>query len=147
MDRVIHSSLRTSLHSQAAARRPRRERRKVAQNWPPLSVLYPPWPPAELDTTWLSFSDIQSGLDFFLDHGFVLANPTAQENQTFFRQVRCDQGDPCSGIILVSPLGLRYPIAYCTGANHKSALVLWDVSGGTVPGGSYDLGFGSGNVP
>ncbi len=118
----------------------------MATNWPPTPGTYPNWPPAELNISWLSFSDIQTGITVLQALGFTRDNPTSQENQTFFRNVRCDHGDPCSGIIIVSPTGIRYPFAYCTGANHKSALVLWDVSGGTIPGGSYDLGWGSGVI-
>jgi len=116
----------------------------MATNWPPAPGTYPSWPPTELGISWLSFADIQMGIAYLQAEGFTRANPTAQENNAFFRQVRCDHGDPCQGIMIVSPLGIRYPFAYCTGADHKSALVLWDVSDGTVPGGSYDLGWGSG---
>jgi len=118
----------------------------MATNWPPPAGSYPTWPPAELETTWLSFSDIQTGIAILQSEGFTRANPTAAENNLYFKQVRCDHGDPCQGIMIVSPGGLRYPFAYCAGANHKAALVLWDVSGGTLPGGSYDLGWGSGVV-
>ena len=118
----------------------------MATNWPPTPGTYPAWPPVELGTGWLSFADIQTGIAVLQELGFTRSNPTAQENQTYFKNVRCDEGHPCSGIIVVSPGGLRYPIAYCTGATHKSALVLWDVSGGTVPGGSYDLGWNSGAI-
>lgn len=117
----------------------------MATNWPP-SASYPAWPPAELGITWLSFSDIQTGIVVLTGLGFTRANPTSQENQNFFKNVRCDEGHPCSGIMIVSPGGIRYPFAYCTGATHKSALVLWDVSGGKVPGGAYDLGWNSGAI-
>jgi len=110
----------------------------MATNWPP-SASYPAWPPAELGVSWLSFSDIQTGITVLQSLGFTRANPTAQENQAFFKGVRCDHGDPCSGVMIVSPQGLRYPFAYCNGANHKSALVLWEVGPGC-----YDLGWGSG---
>lgn len=117
----------------------------MAQNWPPQAGTYPAWPPAELGVSRLEFSSLQAAIAFFQNEGWTKANPTVQENQVFFRQVRCDHGDPCSGIMIVSPTtGRRYPFAYCTGADHKSALVLWDVSGGSVPGGAYDLGWGSG---
>lgn len=114
----------------------------MATNWPPAS--YPAWPPAELGVSRLEFSDIQTGVAALRELGFTRANPTSTENNLYFKGVRCDHGDPSSGIMLVSPGGTRYPFAYCTGANHKSALVLWDVSHGSVAGGSYDLGWGSG---
>lgn len=118
----------------------------MATDWPPASGTYPSWPPQEIPCGGrLEFSDIQTGIAFLQRLGFTRANPTAQEKQKYFpNSLRCDHGDPCSGIILVSPGGLRYPFAYCTGATHKSALVLWDVSHGEVPGGCYDLGWGSG---
>jgi hypothetical protein len=116
----------------------------MATNWPPIS--FPAWPPAELNTTRLEFSNVKTGIDLLLEHGFTRANPTAQENNDYFKNVRCDEGHPCQGIMIVSPGGVRYPFAYCTGATHKSALVLWDVSHGTVPGGAYDLGWNSGDI-
>ncbi len=119
----------------------------MATNWPPAAGSYPTWPPAELQTTWLSFSDVQTGIAVLQQAGFMRANPTSTENNTFFKNVRCDEGHPCQGIMIVSPGGARYPFAYCTGATHKSALVLWDVSGGEVPGGCYDLGWNSGAMP
>lgn len=115
----------------------------MAQNWPPVS--FPQWPPPGFGSG-LEFASVQAGIDFLQTEGFTRANPTAQENNQYFRQVRCDHGDPCSGIMIVSPAGIRYPFAYCTGANHKSALVLWDVSHGGVAGGAYDLGWGSGVI-
>ncbi len=117
----------------------------MATNWPPTPGTYPAWPPAELGVSRLEFSDIQTGIRFLQAAGFTRENPTSAENNLYFKQVRCDHGDVASGIMIVSPLGVRYPFAYCVG-NHKAALVLWDVSGGTVPGGSYDLGWGSGEI-
>lgn len=116
----------------------------MATNWPPVS--HPTWPPVEIHANWLSFSDIQTGIDYLQREGFTRANPTAQENQDYFRQVRCDEGHPCSGIMIVSPLGVRYPIAYCTGATHKSALVLWVVGLDAAGQPCYDLGWGSGVI-
>jgi hypothetical protein len=113
----------------------------MATNWPPAPGTYPSWPPAELGISWLSFSDIQAGITYLLQAGFTKANPTSAENNAFFKNVRCDHGDPTQGIMIVSPGGLRYPFAYCTGANHRSALVLWEVGNG-----SYDLGWGSGVI-
>lgn len=118
----------------------------MATSWPPAAGSYPAWPPVEIPCGGrLEFADIQSGVNLLLRLGFTKANPSAQERQLYFpNNLRCDHGDPCNGLMLVSPQGLRYPFAYCTGANHKAALVLWDVSHGEVPGGSYDLGWGSG---
>jgi len=113
----------------------------MSTNWPPTES-YPTWPPIELQTNWLSFSSIQVGISFLTNEGFTRDNPTAQENNAYFKQVRCDENHPCQGIMIVSPLGVRYPFAYCTGATHKSALVLWEVGG--VGSGMYDLGWNSG---
>lgn len=118
----------------------------MSTNWPPELGTYPTWPPAELDTDWLSFSDIQIGITYLQRAGFTKANPTAQENQAFFQGVRCDENHPCQGIMIVSPLGVRYPFAYCTGATHKSALVLWIVGYDDQNNPCYDLGWGSGEV-
>ncbi len=117
----------------------------MATNWPPTPT-YPAWPPAEIGTTWLSFSDIQAGIAFLQEVGFTRENPTAQENNTFFKGVRCDESHPTQGIMLVSPGGLRYPFAYCTGATHKSALVLWVVGLDRMGQPCYDLGWNSGVV-
>lgn len=117
----------------------------MATNWPP-TASYPNWPPAELHTSWLSFSSIQVGVAALSEMGFTWANPTSQENQTYFSQVRCDEGHPCAGIMIISPMGVRYPFAYCTGAIHKSALVLWVVGYDEQGNPSYDLGWDSGAV-
>ncbi len=116
----------------------------MATNWPPTGA--PAWPPAELNTAWLSFSDIQTGIAFLQAEAFARANPTASENQTYFRNVRCDEGHPCSGVMIVSPLGVRYPFAYCTGATHKSALVPWVVGITGTGEAVYDLGWNSGDI-
>jgi len=119
----------------------------LAVNWPPTPGSYPSWPPSEIESNWLSFSDVQTGIGFLQGLGFTRANPTAQENQAYFRQVRCDEGHPCSGIMFVSPDGLRrYPFAYCTGATHKSALVLWVVGYTSTGDPCYDLGWNSGAI-
>jgi hypothetical protein len=120
----------------------------MATNWPPAPGTYPAWPPIELHLTWLSYSDIQTAIDDLLRRGFTRDNPTSTENNTYFKSVRCDEGHPCSGIMIVSPDGLRrYPFAYCTGATHKSALVLWVVGISHVDGSNcYDLGWGSGVI-
>lgn len=118
----------------------------MATNWPPPSGSYPAWPPAELNTSWLSFSDIQTGIQVLQEKGFTRSNPTATENNNFFKNVRCDEGHPCSGIMIVSPGGLRYPFAYCTGATHKSALVLWIVGMDSLNNPCYDLGWNSGAI-
>lgn len=116
----------------------------MATNWPPAAGSYPSWPPAEIDSSWLSFSSIQAGIQALREYGFTSGNPTAAENNTFFKGVRCDHGDPCSGIMIISPSGLRYPFAYCTGATHKAALVLWIVGYDSGGNPCYDLGWGSG---
>jgi hypothetical protein len=117
----------------------------MATNWPPANP-YPSWPPAELGTGWLSFSDIKTGIAVLTELGFTRSNPTAKENNDYFKQVKCDEGHPCSGIMIVSPLGVRYPFAYCTGATHKSALVLWIVGYDVNNNPCYDLGWNSGAI-
>lgn len=92
-------------------------------NWPPVDA--PSWPPAEISTNRLECSDAKTLIYELQSFGFTRSNPTAQENQTWFKSVRCDEGHPCSGIVVVSPLGVRYPFAYCNGATHKQLLVLW----------------------
>jgi hypothetical protein len=116
----------------------------MATNWPPTT--FPAWPPPELNTNWLSFSDIQGGIAFLRENGFTKGNPTSTENNTFFKNVRCDEGHPCSGVMIVSPSGIRYPFAYCTGATHKSALVLWGVGYDRLGNPVYDLGWNSGAI-
>lgn len=118
----------------------------MATNWPPASGTYPAWPPIEIATTWLSFSDIQTGISVLQEYGFTFENPTAPENQLYFRNVRCDEGHPTQGIMIVSPNGLRYPFAYCVGATHKSALVLWVVGYTGAGDPCFDLGWNSGVV-
>lgn len=119
----------------------------MATNWPPASGTYPAWPPVEIPATRLSFSSVQVAIDFLKEYGFTRANPTAQERNAFFKQVLCDEGHPTNGIMIVSPLGVRYPFSYCTGANHKSALVLWVVGISRVDGSNcYDLGNDIGNI-
>src|SRR5574340_140427 len=115
----------------------------MATNWPPTDS-YPSWPPVELGFTSLTFSNIQVGISVLQEFGFTKANPTALENNSYFKGVRCDEGHPCSGIMLVSPLGVRYPFAYCTGATHKSALVLFVVGYDDSNNPVYDLGWSSG---
>lgn len=116
----------------------------MATNWPP-SNQYPVWPPVEIGTE-IRFSSIQAGINLLIEYGFTRANPTAQENNAYFKNVRCDEGHSCQGIMMVSPLGVRYPFAYCMGATHKSGLVLWDISKGKVSGSVYDLGWNSGVI-
>jgi hypothetical protein len=102
-------------------------------NWPPTT--YPTWPPVECNTTRLECSDVKTLINELTSMGFIRANPTAQETQTWFKGVRCDEDHVCAGIIVVSPLGVRYPFAYCVGATHKQLLVLW--------GPDYCMGGGS----
>lgn len=117
----------------------------MATNWPP-TASYPTWPPVELPISQMKFANIQVGIEILTDLGFTKANPTAQENQDYFKNVRCDEGHPCSGIMIVSPLGVRYPFAYCTGATHKSALVLWIIGYDVNNNPCYDLGWNSGAI-
>ncbi len=116
----------------------------MATNWPPAPGTYPSWPPVELGADWFSFSDVQTGIAVLKEYGFTRANPTPAENNAFFKGVRCDEGHPCQGIMIISPGGLRYPFAYCTGATHKSALVLWVVGYDGAGNPCYDLGWNSG---
>ncbi len=118
----------------------------MATNWPPVVGTYPPWPPPEINSGWLSYSDVQTAVRDLADFGFTRANPTADENNTFFKGVRCDEGHPCQGIMIVSLSGTRYPFAYCTGATHKSALVLWIVGYDNGGVAHYDLGWNSGAI-
>jgi len=116
----------------------------MATNWPPTNP-YPAWPPAELHSDHLSFSDIKTGINYLKKLGFTSATPTTAENNLYFSGVRCDHGHLCNGIMVVSPLGVRYPFAYCRTAAHRSALVLWIVGyDGVNP--TYDLGWDSGNM-
>lgn len=102
-------------------------------NWPPAS--FPAWPPVEMGVSRFETSDVKTLISELERFGFTRANPTSQENNLYFRGVRCDENDPCQGIMVVSPLGVRYPFAYCTGATHKQLLVLW--------GPEYCMGGGS----
>ena len=115
----------------------------MATNWLPANA--PSWPPADFGTTWLSASDARSLIKILVEKGFTKANPTAQENNAYFKQVKCDEDHPCSGIMVVSPSGVRYPFAYCTGATHKSLLVLWVVGYDAQGQPCYDLGWNSGD--
>lgn len=111
----------------------------MATNWPPSSS-YPAWPA-------LKFSDLRAASIWLAANGWTKSNPTSQENRDYFRNVQCDEGHPCSGIMIVDPQGNRYPFAYCTGATHKSALVLWVVGISTIDGSNcYDLGWDSGRM-
>lgn len=116
----------------------------MAQNWPPSS--YPVWPPPEAGANRLEFGDLATAIFYLTDLGFTRANPTTAENNQYFKNVRCDENHPCSGIILVSPSGVRYPFAYCTGAAHKCVLVLWVVGYDSLGNPSYDLGYNSGVI-
>lgn len=116
----------------------------MATNWPPTTGNYDSWPPQEISTSRMEFGNVQSMIDELKQYGFTWRNATPQEVNADFKGVQCDEGHNCNVIILISPLGRKYPAAYCNSANHRSVLVLWDVSHGTIPGGSYDLGNGSG---
>jgi len=112
----------------------------MAANWPPAAGTYPAWPPAELKSTRLEVSSLPVAISLLQTYGFTRRNPTAAENSAFFRNVRCDHGDPCQGIMIVSPGGLAYPFAYCTGATHKAALAPYVVGYNTGGNPQYELG-------
>lgn len=92
-------------------------------NWPPAGA--PSWPPPEVSTTWLSCSDLRALAALLLSLGFTHAAPTTAENNAFFKNARCDHGDPVIGRMLISPSGVRYPVAVCNDSNHRDVLVLW----------------------
>jgi hypothetical protein len=105
-------------------------------NWPPTAGTYPDWPPVEIPTTRLECATIQDLVNELQRWGFTRELPTAQERNTFFRNVQCDEGHSTNGVMAQSPQGRRYPFAYCVGATHKQLLVLW--------GPDYCMGGGSG---
>jgi hypothetical protein len=94
-------------------------------NWPPASAL--PWPPAEIQASWLSYSNWQALAEDLQFIGFTLASPTVAERNLYFpNSVRCDDNHQISGAMLVSPDGLRrWPFCRCNNAQHKELLVLW----------------------
>ena len=92
-------------------------------NWPPATA--PPWPPPEISSTWFSASDIRIMVRILLDAGFTQAAPTSAENTAFFKSARCDHGHQVVGRMLISPSGVRYPVAACNDGNHQDLLVLW----------------------
>lgn len=105
-------------------------------NWPPAPGSYPPWPPAEIQSSWLSCGDLLTLVHDLRDLGFTQAAPTTEERNLFFKSARCDHGDAVIGRMLISPDGLRrYPFAVCNDPAHRDLLVLWP---------PYYAGFGSG---
>lgn len=92
-------------------------------NWPPPTA--PAWPPLEIGASWFSTATLSVLVATLQELGFTHEAPTPDENNEYFKQVKCDEGHPCAGRMLISPSGTRYPIAYCTGAAHKDILVLW----------------------
>ena len=92
-------------------------------NWPPPTA--PSWPPPEIGADWLSCSDIRTLVMVLREAGFTHAAPTVAENNAFFKDARCDHGDQVVGRMLVSPSGVRYPVAICKDAAHRDVLVLW----------------------
>ena len=50
--------------------------------------------------------------------GWTDAAPTNQERTRYFDAVRCDEGHPVVGRMLVSPEGVRYPAAACNTQHH-----------------------------
>lgn len=103
-------------------------------NWPPPSA--PSWPPPEIGGTWFSTSDLATLVRELLLLGFTQAAPTTAENTAYFTNARCDHNHQVTGRMLISPSGVRYPIAGCNNATHKDVLVLWP---------PYYCGFGSKN--
>jgi len=92
-------------------------------NWPPLTA--PSWPPTELNTTGFETSDLRALAEILRDAGFTHAAPTAAERNIYFRDALCDHGHTVLGRMLISPSGVRYPVAVCTDATHRDILVLW----------------------
>lgn len=92
-------------------------------NWPPATA--PTWPPPELETTGFQSGDLRSLALLLLALGFTHEAPTSAENTAFFNAARCDHGDRVTGRMLISPSGVRYPVAACRGASHRDVLVLW----------------------
>jgi hypothetical protein len=103
-------------------------------NWPPASA--PSWPPPELETSGLSTSDLLTLARILLALGFTHAAPTNAERIAHFRDARCDEGHTVTGRMLISPSGVRYPVAVCMGATHRDVLVQFP---------PYYLGFNSAN--
>ena len=95
-------------------------------NWPPADGTYPPWPPPEVGSSWLSCSDLLALVRTLFDLGFTQAAPSGAERNLFFRNAQCDEGHNVIGRMLVSPDGLRrYPFAVCNNSGHRDLLVLW----------------------
>ena len=92
-------------------------------NWPPAGA--PSWPPPEIETDWLSCSDLRALTRILLDAGFSQSAPTSTEVNAYFKNAKCDHGDAVIGRMLVSPSGTRYPFAVCNDAGHRDLLVLW----------------------
>ena len=85
----------------------------------------PPWPPPEISDTWLSCSNLRTLVEILLEAGFTHSAPTAAERNKYFKDARCDHGDEVIGRMLISPSGVRYPIALCKDSVHRDVLVLW----------------------
>lgn len=98
----------------------------MAINWPPIPN---PWPPPEIGMC--VFADLMTFITEMTHAGFTWRNPTQSENNTWFRDARCDENHPVAGIMIVSPGGELYPFAFCNSASHRTVLVLWE---------PYDLG-------
>jgi len=92
-------------------------------NWPPAGA--PTWPPEELATGWLSASDLKTLVLKLQRMGFTHEAPTPAEQAEFFDGVQCDEGHAVIGRMLISPLGVRYPVAACNSGSHRDILVLW----------------------
>ena len=93
-------------------------------NWPPTTA--PSWPPPEISTTWFTAGDLRCLVSILLEAGFTHAAPTTAERNLYFSSsVRCDHNHQVTGRMLISPGGVRYPVAICNDATHRDVLVLW----------------------
>ena len=102
-------------------------------NWPPVTA--PVWPPPEIGTSFEA-GDLRSLVEALREAGFTHAAPTSAERTAFFTSARCDHGHQVTGRMLVSPSGVRYPVAVCNNTTHRDVLVLWP---------PYYMGFDSAN--
>lgn len=95
-------------------------------NWPPTTA--PAWPPPEIGSgpgAGLSCSDLRTLVAILLEAGFAHAAPTSAERAAFFTPARCDHAHQVIGRMLVSPSGVRYPVAACNNTTHRDVLVPW----------------------
>lgn len=102
-------------------------------SWPPATA--PAWPPPEVGTSYEA-SDLRTLAEALLRAGFTHTAPTTAERSAYFRDARCDHGHAVIGRMLISPSGVRYPVAACNDTTHRDVLVPWP---------PYYCGFGSAN--